>query len=260
LRPFPQQLPSGDIGGKLQDRNMSDLDEQLRAALRESESAAGEPAAGEPSSAPNAAAPNAAAPNAASAATDPVVAESRVAAPATDRDESDRKRNLGLLLGLLAVGGAALSLVLGGSTEDLKYSRTVEQVLANEQGDKGKVLTVEGRLVHGSLLKRDQPCEYRFKLRSKENSSGELQVRYPVCIVPDNFRDVAGIDVDVSATGRIAGGVLTADNISTKCPTKYEMEQQAKLGVKAPHAPGSASGLDLPGEPAPAKSPVSLDD
>jgi cytochrome c-type biogenesis protein CcmE len=219
---------------------MSDLDDQLRAALRESETAAEAPP-GQPA-----------------AATDPVVAEPRVARPTKDVDESDRKRNLGLLLGLLAVAGGILSLVFGGSTEDLKYSRTVEEVLADERGG-SKVLTVEGRLVHGSLVKRDQPCEYRFKLRSKENSSGELSVHYPVCIVPDNFRDVAGIDVDVTATGKMKGGVLTADNISTKCPTKYEMEQQAKLGVKAPHAASSGPGFALPGDPPPSKNPVSLD-
>jgi cytochrome c-type biogenesis protein CcmE len=221
---------------------MSDLDEQLRAALQESETAA---SAGQPSEG-----------DTPEAATDPVVAESQLAAPTADNDDPDRKRNLGLLLGLLAVGGLALSLVLGSSTEDLKYSRTVEQALANEQGNRDKVLTVEGRLVHGSLLKRDQPCEYRFKLRSKESTtSAQLAVHYPVCVVPDNFRDVAGIDVDVSATGRIKDGVLTADNISTKCPTKYEMQQQQQLGVKAPHAEGQGTGFDVP-----VKSPVSLDD
>jgi cytochrome c-type biogenesis protein CcmE len=80
-----------------------------------------------------------------------------------------------------------------------------------------------------------------------------------VCIVPDNFRDVAGIDVDVTATGRVKDGVLTADNISTKCPTKYEMQQQQKLGVQAAHAKSEGATLDLPEQPLPARSPVSLD-
>lgn len=250
---------------------MSDLDEQLRAALQESESA--QPAEPDPTGArPTTGASDAteAAPARthadrgkdarAAAATDPVVAESRRATGSSDPDDSERKRNLGLLLGLFVVGGAALWLTLGSSSEDLKYSRTVEQVLANEQGDNGRVITVEGRLVHGSLMKRDQPCEYRFQLRAKEGSSDALAVHYPVCIVPDNFRDVAGIDVDVTATGRVKDGVLTADSISTKCPTKYEMQQQQQLGVKAPHAPVGGATLDLPlEEPAPAKNPVSLD-
>jgi cytochrome c-type biogenesis protein CcmE len=155
-----------------------------------------------------------------------------------------------------------LSVVLGTSSDGLQFGRSVDQVLEGGGQDEGKVLTIEGRLVHGSLMKRDQPCEYRFELSSKEaNRDGRLEVRYPVCIVPDNFRDVAGIDVDVTATGRMQGGVLVADNISTKCPTKYEMQQQQELGVQAPHgAPSDAAidGLGLqPDEP---KKTLGFDD
>jgi cytochrome c-type biogenesis protein CcmE len=220
---------------------MSNLDDQLREAMREGDNPTDAGAKTE-------------------GAADPVVAEARKAEASSNEEDPHRRRNLGLLLGLLALGGGALSLVLGGSSDSLKFGRSVEEVLAASDDDKGRMLTVEGRLVHGSLLKRDEPCEYRFKLRAKDGTSGELPVRFPACIVPDNFRDVAGIDVDVTATGRVKDGVLTADNIATKCPTKYEMQQQSQLGMKAPHA--AVSGVTpIPMLEAPASAPkgVSLD-
>lgn len=210
---------------------MSKLDDQLREAVQE-----GAPDAASAETAPLEAA----------GAADPVVAEARRSQGSTaEEDEPHNRRSLGLLLGVLALGGGALALVLGGSSDSLKFGRSVEQVLAADNGDEGRVLTVEGRLVHGSLMKRDEPCEYRFKLRAKDGATGELPVRFPACIVPDNFRDVAGIDVDVTATGRVKDGVLTADNIATKCPTKYEMQQQKQLGLKAPHAE-VAGGSPIP--------------
>lgn len=219
---------------------MSNLDDQLRDAVRDADASLGS-ANGE-------------------ASADPVVAETP-SADVSSAEDPHRKRNLGLLLGLLALGGGTLSLVLGGSSDSLKFGRSVEEVLAADTGDEGRMLTVEGRLVHGSLMKRDEPCEYRFRLRAKEGTGGELPVRFPACIVPDNFRDVAGIDVDVTATGRVQDGVLTADNIATKCPTKYEMQQQKGLGVKAPHAEVSGA-TPIPGLEAQAdtgKSTVGFD-
>jgi cytochrome c-type biogenesis protein CcmE len=211
-------------------RPMSDIDDQLRDAMRELDDSEGNerPAAPE-------------------VAADPVVAESSVARPSADEDDDPhRRRNLGLLLGLLALGGGALSLVHGSSSDSLKFGRSVDEVLATKTEDQGRTLTVEGRLVHGSLLKRDDPCEYRFQLRKKDGTSGELAVRYPACIVPDNFRDLENIDVDVTATGRMKDGAFVADSIATKCPTKYEMEQQKKLGVEMPHG-AVESGAGVPG-------------
>lgn len=168
------------------------------------------------------------------------VGPQQVAGAMADPDGSRNGRNLGLLFGLLAAGGTALWLVLGSSTEALQHDTTVEKVLEAGKGAEGKILKVEGQLVHGTLMKRDEPCEYRFNLRSKDpNHEGNISVRYPACIVPDNFRDVAGMDVIVAARGKLEDGVLVADQISTKCPTKYEMQQQQQLGVETPHEKGA---------------------
>jgi cytochrome c-type biogenesis protein CcmE len=146
-----------------------------------------------------------------------------VEAPARNvHQDTGSKRNLGLLLGLFVVGGGVIAFVL-----------------ANREELKARNLRVQGVLVHGSLIKRDQPCEFRFKVRPKENpEGGQLEVHYESCIVPDTFRDVAGMDVEVTAEGQLSGDHLAATQIFAKCPSKYEMQQRQAAGETAPHGGG----------------------
>ena len=98
---------------------------------------------------------------------------------------------------------------------------------------------VKGMLVKGTLTRRDDPCEYRFKLQEK---GSVLAIEYPQCVVPDTFRDMPGMDVEVTAEGKLAAnGTFTATSIMAKCPSKYEMKQKSMAGELAPHAGQQAS-------------------
>ena len=89
-------------------------------------------------------------------------------------------------------------------------------------------LRVEGNLVHGSLTRRDSPCEYRFTIKGKE---AQLPVSYAKCIVPDTFRDVPGMDVGVTVEGKLgASGQFEATQVLAKCPSKYEMKEKQARG------------------------------
>jgi cytochrome c-type biogenesis protein CcmE len=102
----------------------------------------------------------------------------------------------------------------------------------------GRAVRVEGTLKKGSLMRRDQPCEYRFTIAK---SGTELPVRYARCIVPDTFRDMPGMDVTVIAEGTLEqAGHFEASSIMAQCPSKYEMQEKAKKGEVAPHNPLSA--------------------
>jgi cytochrome c-type biogenesis protein CcmE len=90
---------------------------------------------------------------------------------------------------------------------------------------------VEGKLVTGTLKRRAEPCEYRFTL---QKNGAELPVRFAGCVVPDTFRDVPGMDVDVTAEGKLSGeGYFVASQIMAKCPSKYE--ERVKKGEKLPY-------------------------
>ena len=99
---------------------------------------------------------------------------------------------------------------------------------------------VEGNLVHGSLEKRDQPCEYRFRLAK---GGEEVAVRYPQCVVPDTFRDVPGMDVGVTVEGKLGSdGAFDATQVLAKCPSKYEMKDRAAKGEAMPHGDVAGPG------------------
>jgi cytochrome c-type biogenesis protein CcmE len=144
------------------------------------------------------------------------------------------RKELGLLLALLVMGGSILALVMTSFNDAAIYSKGVDEVVKQGAELQSKNLRVQGTLVKGTLVRRESPCEYRFRL--KKNGS-EIPVSYAQCMVPDTFRDVPDMDVDVTATGKLAGdGHFQASEIMAKCPSKYDMKQRAAAGEKAPHA------------------------
>ena len=143
------------------------------------------------------------------------------------------RRELTLLLALLAIGGAILALVMTNLDQAAIYSKSVDEMIAQKDSLAGRNVRVQGTLVKGSLARRETPCEYRFRLTK---NGSEVEVRYAQCVVPDTFRDVPDMDVDVTATGKLAAdGHFQASEIMAKCPSKYDMKQRAASGEQAPH-------------------------
>ncbi|MBX3183198.1 MAG: cytochrome c maturation protein CcmE [Polyangiaceae bacterium] len=162
------------------------------------------------------------------------------------------QRSLGLLVALLVIGGGLLVLVFTGFSDDAVYSRGVDELLSEKDAIERRVAQggdpdaerererllkrntrVTGHLQKGSLRHREQPCEYRFNV---EKGGQALAVRYAQCVVPDTFRDVPDMDVEVTVTGKLTEeGHFAADHIMAKCPSKYEMQERAAKGEAAPH-------------------------
>ena len=147
--------------------------------------------------------------------------------------EASRKRLL-LVIPLVMAATAIAALVLVGMQDNGMYSKPVDQLLSEKSKFVGKTVRAEGNLVHGSLVKRESPCEYRFTI---EKNGAEVPVRFAKCVVPDTFRDVPGMDVAVTVEGELrADSSLEANQVLAKCPSKYEMKEKAAKGEKAPHA------------------------
>jgi cytochrome c-type biogenesis protein CcmE len=163
----------------------------------------------------------------------PAVPSRRRHAEVEEDAEAGRKRLL-LLIPLVMAAAAIVALVLGGFQDKGMYSKTVDVLVAQKAKFVGKPVRAEGDLVHGSLLKRESPCEYRFTI---EKNGVAVPVRFPKCVVPDTFRDMPGVDVKVTVEGRLMpDDTIEATNVLAKCPSKYEMKQRAASGEKAPHA------------------------
>jgi len=149
----------------------------------------------------------------------------------------DRKRWTGPALAVgLAMGAAAVAtFVLTGMQDKAIYSKPVDELLAQKDKFAGRPVRAEGNLVHGTLAKRDQPCEYRFTIAK---NGVELPVRFPQCVVPDTFRDVPGMDVGVTVEGELQSDQsFLASSVLAKCPSKYEMQERKKNGEQMPHSP-----------------------
>lgn len=161
----------------------------------------------------------------------PAVAQAEAAPPQPPRKS---KSNWGLLAALLAIVGGVLTLVFAGLDGEVSYSVGVDRLLKEQEQFAKRNIKVTGMLVKGTLARRDEPCEYRFKL---EENGTVLPVQYRQCIVPDTFRDMPGMDVMVTADGKLApdGKSFEATGIMAKCPSKYEMQQRSLSGEAAPH-------------------------
>lgn len=169
------------------------------------------------------------------------------ARPASSGDSplhrSNSRRGWIMLVGLIAMAGGILALVFTSVESNSIYSRGVDVLVAEyaaastpneKQRLQNRPTRVEGVLVKGSLSHRQDPCEYRFKL---ESNGSTIDVQYPQCSVPDTFRDVPNVDVQVTAEGTLSeSGSFDASRIMAKCPSKYEMEQRAATGETVPHS------------------------
>jgi len=169
----------------------------------------------------------------------PAVAQ---AASTSAPNKPKNNSSLGLLIGLLVIVAGVLSLVFTSFKGSAIYSVGVDQLMKEQTRYGARAIRVKGMLVKGTLARRDEPCEYRFKLEEKGTV---LAVHHPSCDVPDTFRDMPGMDVEVQAEGKMDadGKSFVSDKIVAKCPSKYEMKQKSMAGELAPHAGQQASPL-----------------
>src|SRR5262245_15811156 len=84
-------------------------------------------------------------------------------APAVVKAVATRRRSnstsIGLLATLLVMTGAVVALFLVGFKEAAIYATPVDQLMASKDKLTGRKVRVEGELVPGTLVKRDDPCE-----------------------------------------------------------------------------------------------------
>jgi cytochrome c-type biogenesis protein CcmE len=152
---------------------------------------------------------------------------------AEEEDEGAARKRLLLVIPLVTAAAAIVGLVLIGMQDKGIYSKPVDELVAQKGKYQGKAVRAEGTLVHGTIVKKENPCEYRFRI---EKAGTEMPVRYQGCVVPDTFRDIAGMDLGVTVEGSLRpDGSFEATNVLAKCPSKYEMQEKQKNGEKAPH-------------------------
>jgi cytochrome c-type biogenesis protein CcmE len=181
-----------------------------------------------------------------------------VAKPAAPPPAPRKKGNL-VLLGVLLAMAAAVSVVfLVGFKEASIYAVPADQVVAKAESLEGRRLRVEGELVPGTLVKRDEPCEYRFRM---QKNGVELPVRYAACVIPDTFRDRPEGGVEVTVEGQLVDGgkTLEAANVMAKCASKYDPQTHEMVmpdGTRTKASTDATGGVYAIPPPGEARAPA----
>ncbi|CAN5320972.1 hypothetical protein BH09MYX1_BH09MYX1_05050 [soil metagenome] len=145
-----------------------------------------------------------------------------------------------LVVGLVMAASAIVALILTFMKDNTIYVKPADELVKNQAKFVGRAVRVEGNLVHGTLVKRESPCEYRFTITK---NGADVPVRYAGCVVPDTFRDVPGMDVGVTVQGELQkDGSFEANEVLAKCPSKYEMKEKQAAGEQMPHALDAPNG------------------
>ena len=112
---------------------------------------------------------------------------------------------------LSTVFGILLYTTLG---ESMQYYKYVDEVVGSQTNWDGKKLQVHGYVVPGSIGKKRDALEYRFDIQR----NGKTLRAYYNGIVPDTFKD----DSEVVLTGVLTTEGFMANDMTAKCPSKYE--------------------------------------
>lgn len=145
--------------------------------------------------------------------------------PPRETPEKRSGGNFVLLAVLVGIVGAVVLVFMFGFKDAAIYSLPVKDLAANADKYAGRKVRLEGELRPGTLVKRDQPCEYRFTVQGAGpgGDATQIPVRYGQCVVPDTFRDVPEGGVQVTVEGTLTKeGHFDATLVMAKCSSKYD--------------------------------------
>jgi cytochrome c-type biogenesis protein CcmE len=133
----------------------------------------------------------------------------------------NRYLKLGLTAAVLVAAFAGL---MWSTLQDgTEYFKHVDEVMTDAHAWEGKPLQLHGYVVPGSILKRQDTLEYKFKVQNNPANSvtaGHVVEASYTGIVPDTFKGEA----EVVLRGRLTptGFHTDPNGVVAKCPSKYQ--------------------------------------
>jgi cytochrome c-type biogenesis protein CcmE len=118
------------------------------------------------------------------------------------------------------VGYAIYTTISSG--EALEYFKHVDEVMPHPDAWREKRIKLHGNVVKGTIAKREGALDFIFGMH---RGGQVVDVTYHG-IVPDSFKDCA----EVVVTGRLEGRTFRGEEISAKCPSKYDGVRQTGCG------------------------------
>jgi cytochrome c-type biogenesis protein CcmE len=124
-----------------------------------------------------------------------------------------------ILITVIGIILIAVYLAISSINQTMVYYLTVSEFL-NEKPVIG--CRINGKVVEGSIKHENNSFDYSFKI---SDGKRDLDVIYRGA-VSDIFKD--GIEVVVEGKYDKSSGVFVANNVITKCPSKYENNTSEK--------------------------------
>ena len=122
-----------------------------------------------------------------------------------------------LVAGLLLTG-VIISLMVYGLTTAKAFWLTVDEVYQRESSLLSQRIRVNGVVVDGSEDWNPSEVTLRFKIEDEENPNRQLEIVFYEPR-PDNFHRAASV---IAEGELLPGGVIEADVLLLKCPSRYE--------------------------------------
>lgn len=135
------------------------------------------------------------------------------------------KTKIALTVAVLAGGVGYMVYTTVSSGTALEYFKHVEEVVARPGEWQAQRVQLHGNVVAGSILKRPGSMDYKFALH---RAGSWVEVTYSG-LVPDNFRDCAELVVKGKL---VEPRRFSGDEISAKCPSKYDGKRQTGCGAE----------------------------
>ena len=125
-------------------------------------------------------------------------------------------RNIKIAITAIVLVGAFAGLLWTTLQEGTEYYKHVDEVMGNPSEWEGKPMQLHGFVVPGSIERKRDSFEYRFKLQN----NGKVVAASYEGIVPDTFKD----ESEVVLSGKLTpdGFHTKRDGIMAKCPSKYD--------------------------------------
>jgi cytochrome c-type biogenesis protein CcmE len=134
-------------------------------------------------------------------------------------------------IGVVLAGAIAVMVALDpgeGVIEYLYVDQAVAKLEADPNHFGGRTLKVAGIVVDGSVKKSKDTGDYRFKV---EHGGQRIDVLF-TNIPPDTFQE--GGEVVLVGSFDSSGKVFESEDMTAKCPSKYENEAKAPGGAAGP--------------------------
>lgn len=131
------------------------------------------------------------------------------------------KKTIRILATVAVLGGAFITVLATSLRESTQFYKKVDEVMPQAAEWYGKSLQLHGYVEDGSIMKRPNTLDYRFKVK---NGDSVVLASY-TGVVPDTFKD--GAEVVLKGRLQADGFHVEPNGVMAKCPSKYQASAQA---------------------------------